>query len=120
MSRSIRLPHQSLGRRRPRVEILEPRRVLSFTMVEIGPPPAALPPLPPAGLTSPPVGISVDLPPAPPIMTLPGGVTVDPPTALPPALPVEGPGASGGVSVDPPPAPPTITPPDGVMVDPPA
>src|SRR4051812_30027656 len=98
MSRSTRWTHRRTGRRRPRLEALESRHVLSFAVVAVGPPPTALPPAPPAEIHGLPGGVAVDPPPAPPSIPLPGGVTFDPPPG-PPAVP-----PPGGVAVDPPPA----------------
>src|SRR5215207_2955691 len=89
MSRPPRWTRRRPVRYRPRLEALESRRVLSFAVVAVGPPPAAPPGLPPSG------GVTVDPPPGLPPS---GGVTVDPPPGLPPA---GIPGLLGVVAVDP-------------------
>src|SRR6266567_4461885 len=65
MSRFTRLTHQRIGRWRPRLEVLELRRVLSFVVVEVSPPTAPLPTTPPAESPGLPSGVTVDPPPPP-------------------------------------------------------
>src|SRR4051812_16141487 len=108
MSRSTRWTHRRTGRRRPRLEALESRHVLSFAVVAVGPPPTALPPAPPAEIHGLPGGVAVDPPPAPA-----GGGAVGPP---PPPRSMAPP---GGVPSGPPRGPPAVPPPGGVAVGPP-
>src|SRR5262249_45822476 len=111
MSRSTRSAHQRTGHWRPRLEVLESRRVPSIAVVAVSPPlaPATISPEGPG----PAGGVPVEPSPSPTAGFPAGGVTIDPPpafTTIPP---------TGGVTVDPPPARTTIPPVGSVTVDPP-